>query len=216
MKIVDLRGKLRTHKTKRYKKRSLSDIRSFGIHHSLTETGSPEAFNNFHIDTNGWPGIAYTYAIQRDGTVYWCWDHDVVTYHVGNSNKHSLGICMIGDFRKNPPTPEQYKAALELVRHLQPKIPTAKEIKGHSEYPGYSWKSCPVIDMDKFRADVEGAEEDMQDVVLYVNGQKHKEPAKLSKEGRTYLPVSLFSGFTVTVEKWDNKNKTLHVRAEKR
>ncbi|MPY20053.1 N-acetylmuramoyl-L-alanine amidase [Paenibacillus glucanolyticus] len=154
--MVDLRGKLRTHKTKRYKTRKLSDIRSFSLHHSLTTSGSPEAFANFHIDTNGWPGIAYTYVIQRDGTLYMCWDPTVVTYHVGNSNKHALGICLIGDFRTQKPTPEQYQSAIELIRELQPQMPSAQQIKGHSEYPGYSWKACPVIDMNKFRDDVDG------------------------------------------------------------
>lgn len=190
MKMVDLRGKLRTHKTKRYKTRKLSDIRSYGIHHSLTTSGSPEAFANFHIDTNGWPGIAYTYVIQRDGTIYWCWDHTVVTYHVGNSNKHSLGICMIGDFRTQKPTPEQYKAALELIRYLQKQIPSAKQIMGHSEYPGYSWKACPVIDMDKFRDDVD-----------------RKTPER--DEGMNASEKAAFEALERKVASLDNSNKVL-------
>lgn len=156
MKMIDLRGKLPTHKTKRYSNRKLTDIRSIAIHHSLTFTGSPEAFATYHVNTNGWPGIAYTFVVQRDGTVYKCWDPEKVTYHVGNSNKHALGICMVGDFRTQQPTPEQYQATLELVRQLQKVIPSAQQIKGHSEYPGYSWKACPVIDMNEFRNDVDG------------------------------------------------------------
>lgn len=155
MNMIDLRGKLPTHKTKKYSTRNLSDIRSIAIHHSLTFTGSPEAFATYHVNTNGWPGIAYAFVVQRDGTVYKCWDPEKVTYHVGNSNKHALGICMVGDFRTQQPTPEQYQATLELVRQLRKVIPSAQQIKGHSEYPGYSWKACPVIDMDKFRDDVE-------------------------------------------------------------
>ena len=154
MKVVDLRGKLPTHKSKKYKTRKLSDIRSIAIHHSLTVSGSPEAFANYHINSNGWPGIAYTYVVQRDGTVYKCWDHDKITYHVGDSNKHALGICMVGDFRTQQPTVEQYGATIELVRQLQREIPTATQVKGHSEYPGYSWKACPVISMDAFRSSV--------------------------------------------------------------
>lgn len=155
MKLVDLRGKLPVHETKRYKTRKLTDIRSLGIHHSLTFSGTAEAFAGYHVGTNNWPGIGYAYVIERDGTVYWCWDWDVVSYHVGDSNKHALGICMVGDFRMQRPTPEQYAAALELVRYLQGEIPTATKVKGHSEYPGYSWKPCPVIDMDEFRMRVE-------------------------------------------------------------
>ncbi|MDQ6418663.1 peptidoglycan recognition family protein [Paenibacillus sp. LHD-117] len=152
-KMVDLRGRLPIHATKRYKTRKLSDIRSGAIHHSLTESGSAEAFAGYHIRTNGWPGIGYHFVIGRDGTVYQCWDLTVVSYHVGNSNKHAVGICMIGDFRSQQPTPEQYAAALDLIRWLQGKLPGIV-IKGHSEYPDYSWKSCPIISMDKFRSDL--------------------------------------------------------------
>ncbi|WP_339294330.1 peptidoglycan recognition family protein [Paenibacillus sp. FSL W7-1279] len=155
MKLVDLRGKLPIHKTKRYKTRRLTDIRSIAIHHSLTLTGSPEAFANYHVSTNGWPGIAYAFVVQRDGTVYKCWDPEIVTYHVGNSNKHSLGICLVGDFRSQQPTAQQYQATIELVRQLRKVIPTAQQVKGHSEYPGYSWKACPVINMNTFRDDLD-------------------------------------------------------------
>ncbi|CAM3301641.1 MULTISPECIES: N-acetylmuramoyl-L-alanine amidase [Paenibacillus] len=164
MKMVDLRGKLPIHKTKRYKTRRLSDIRSIAIHHSLTFSGTPEAFANYHVNSNGWPGIAYAFVVQRDGTVYKCWDPEVVTYHVGNSNKHALGICMVGDFRTQNPTAEQYQATLDLVRQLRKVIPTAQQIKGHSEYPGYAWKACPVIDMNEFRDDLDQYPERVEDM----------------------------------------------------
>lgn len=163
MQIVDLRGKLPTHKTKKYSSRKESDIRSIAIHHSLTFSGSPEAFANYHVNTNGWPSIAYPYVIQRDGTIYKCLDHTVISYHVGNSNKHALGICMVGDFRTQQPTKEQYASVMWLVRKLQKELPNASQVKGHSEYPGYSWKPCPVISMDQFRLDVlKGDDDKMQ------------------------------------------------------
>lgn len=88
---------------------------------------------------------------------------------------------------------------------------------GYATDPSYPEKLIKLIEKHElWKYDQMEGEDDMQDIDVFVNGQKHKEKGKLSKEGRTYLPVSLFSGFTVTVEKWDNKNKTLHVRAEKR
>ncbi|MCM3492833.1 N-acetylmuramoyl-L-alanine amidase [Paenibacillus lactis] len=189
MKLVDLRGKLPTHKTKRYKTRWLSDIRSIAIHHSLTVTGSPEAFANYHVNTNGWPGIAYAFVVQRDGTVYKCWDPEVITYHVGNSNKHALGVCMVGDFRTQQPTPEQYEATLEIVRQLRKSIPSAQQIKGHSEYPGYAWKACPVIDMDKFRDDLD------------------KKPERI--EGMNAAEKAAFEALERKVSSLENSNKVL-------
>jgi len=36
-----------------------------------------------------------------------------------NYNEDSIGICLIGDFSRKPPTQEQFKALLALVRDLQ-------------------------------------------------------------------------------------------------
>ncbi|MED1799546.1 hypothetical protein [Brevibacillus porteri] len=40
-------------------------------------------------------------------------------YHVGNSNRHALGICLVGDFRTQQPTPER----LEVPRLRVEKLP---------------------------------------------------------------------------------------------
>ncbi|MGX4586725.1 peptidoglycan recognition protein family protein [Paenibacillus chitinolyticus] len=80
----------------------------------MTTSGSATGFANYHIGTNDWPGIAYTYVIDRDGTVNWDWD--VIPYHRGDSDRRALGICLVGDFRTQQPTVEQYAAALQLVR----------------------------------------------------------------------------------------------------
>src|SRR5690606_1349989 len=118
MQIVDLRGKLPTHKTKKYSTRKESDIRSIAIHHSLTVSGSPEAFANYHVYTNGWSIMGYSYVVQRDGTIYWCADHNIITPHVGNSNKHSLGICLVGDFRTQHPRSEEHTSELQSRENL--------------------------------------------------------------------------------------------------
>lgn len=152
MKLVDLRGSLPKHKTLRYSKRTVKPS-IIAIHHSLTKSGTPQAFANYHVNTNGWPGIAYHYVVAKDGTVYICNDTSLRTYHVGDSNNKAIGICLVGDFRSEKPTKEQYQATIELVRDLLNVLPGA-EIKGHSELPGYTWKACPVINMNQFRADV--------------------------------------------------------------
>jgi len=150
--VVDVRTSLPRHPVLKYRRRRLEDIRSAAIHHSLTKTGTPEAFANFHVGTNKWPGIAYTFVIQKDGTIYWCNDLEAISYHVGDSNRHALGICLIGDFRTQQPTPAQIDAAYRLLEYLQGILPNMKQILGHQEYPGYAWKNCPAFSMDWFRA----------------------------------------------------------------
>jgi N-acetylmuramoyl-L-alanine amidase len=151
--MIDVRGTLPKHPTEKYARRKVSDIDIIAIHHSLTTEGSPEAFANHHINVKGWPGIAYHYVIAKNGTVYICHDIETESYHVGRSNRRSIGIVMVGDFRTEQPTEIQYKACLKLVRDLLGIVPNA-QIKGHSELPGYDWKQCPVISMDQFRRDV--------------------------------------------------------------
>jgi len=149
--VVDVRVSLPRHPVLKYRSRRLEDIRSAAIHHSLTKTGTPEAFANFHVGTNKWPGIAYTFVIQKDGTIYWCNDLEAISYHVGDSNRHALGICLIGDFRVQLPTPAQIYAVYRLLEYLQGTLPNMKQILGHQEYPGYAWKNCPAFSMEWFR-----------------------------------------------------------------
>lgn len=212
MNIVDLRGKLPVHKTKRYSTRNLSDIRSYGIHHSLTKTGSPQAFAGYHVGTNDWPEIAYAYVIQQDGTIYWCLDWRKISYHVGSSNKHSLGICLVGDYRSQQPTPEQYASAIKLIRWLQPQIPTAQEILGHSEYPGYAWKACPVISMDKFRTDVAAPAAiapKYPAARVFVNGQEVANGLLIGD--RVYAPLRAVGEAAGAVVGWDHTSKTANI-----
>ncbi|WP_244297366.1 N-acetylmuramoyl-L-alanine amidase [Brevibacillus antibioticus] len=69
---------------------------------------------------------------------FWCNDPETISYHVGNSNRHALGICLVGDFRTQQPRPEQLDVANHLIKHLQVQIPTMKQVLGHQEYPGYA------------------------------------------------------------------------------
>lgn len=137
--------------TKRwYRKRGLHLITSLAIHHSLTFTGSPEAFARHHINHLGWPGIGYPFVIEDDrDEIAWCWDLDVRTAHVGNSNTSALGICLIGDFRTTKPKEYQLQNAADLSMILINHIPAIKEIKAHQNYPGYDWKECPSFDVMK-------------------------------------------------------------------
>ncbi len=119
------------------------------IHHSLTGMklagSTPYGFANTHIDTNGWHGCAYPFVITWDGTIYQTDDLDRRTYHAGDTNTRSIGICVAGDFRKGKekPTQAQMDSLYLLVKELQKTLPKLKRILGHQECPGYAWKNCP-------------------------------------------------------------------------
>ncbi len=150
--LKDVRDTLKKHPDKAYTLRPLSSITHLAIHHSLTKTGSAEAFARYHVNNSHWPGIGYHFVIEKDGTIKWCNNLQAKSYHVGNSNKKAVGICLTGDFRNENPTVKQYNSVLKLAKTLMLDLDIPIEnVQGHSEFPDYSWKECPVIDMDKFR-----------------------------------------------------------------
>ena len=154
-KFRDERATLTKHPTKKFPTRSLSKITTIVIHHSLTKSGTAKAFSNYHVQTNGWPGIGYHFVIEKDGDIVWCNDLEARSYHVGNSNEFCVGICLVGDFRTQEPTDEQMESVFKLSKALMEDLNITSEfVKGHSEMKGYSWKLCPVIDMDDLRTKV--------------------------------------------------------------
>jgi N-acetylmuramoyl-L-alanine amidase len=153
----DVRKSLKKHSKYTYTTRSLGQIKTIAIHHSATTSGSAEAFANYHVNDLGWPGIGYAFVIEQDGTVKWCHELEKRTYHVGNSNTSSAGICIVGNFTVQDPTKAQYQSLYALVDFLMKKLPSVKgatNIRGHQEYPGYRWKPCPSLDMDQMRGNI--------------------------------------------------------------
>ena len=154
-KFRDERDTLTKHTTKKFPTRSISKITTLIVHHSLTKSGTAKAFSNYHVETNGWPGIGYHFVIEKDGDIVWCNSLETKSYHVGNSNGFCVGICLVGDFRSEEPTEEQMKSLFKLSKALMEDLDITSEfVKGHSEMDGYAWKACPVIDMDDLRTKV--------------------------------------------------------------
>lgn len=151
-KLVDLRGK--TKRNGSYKDYGVNCKTNIAIHHSLTTDGSSAAFANYHVGTNGWPGVAYHFVILKNGTIEWNHNLGVLSYHVGNSNKFAVGICVVGDFRTEEPTPAQKQSLYVLVEALKKDLANYKLTRGHNEFPSYSWKACPEFD---YRAVVSGS-----------------------------------------------------------
>lgn len=152
-KVLDVREHLKKHATKNYGTRPVDRITHIAVHHSLTHAGSAESFARYHVQELGWPGIGYHFVIEKNGQIKWCHELTVRSYHVGNSNSKSVGICMVGDFRTSEPTEAQRASLHKLVNWLRQELSiSVEQVQGHSEFPGYKSKACPCIDMDALRA----------------------------------------------------------------
>ncbi|WP_209123684.1 hypothetical protein [Alkalihalobacillus sp. BA299] len=46
---------------------------------SATKTGSADAFARYHVNSLGWPGIGYHYVVDKEGSISWCHDLEVVS-----------------------------------------------------------------------------------------------------------------------------------------
>jgi N-acetylmuramoyl-L-alanine amidase len=142
-KLVDVRSQLA--KDGSYIDYGIESKTDIAIHHSLTKVGDAFAFARYHVSL-GWMGVGYQFVILKDGTIQWCHDLGVKSYHVGNSNRFALGICLVGDFRSEEPTDEQKDSLFALHEALKKDLPNYKRTRGHNEFVGYEWKLCPVFD----------------------------------------------------------------------
>lgn len=128
-------------------------------HHSatLSHLGGSDAasFAEYHIETNGWPGVAYAIIIEpknvidtpsgKRARIVWAHNFDRRTYHAGNANDYGLGICVAGDYR-NEPLQDYVKATIDELQAALVADGIGREDKSHHEMPGYSWKACCVFD----------------------------------------------------------------------
>lgn len=152
MKIIDVSHKLPIPPVKR----DIIGIKDVVVHHGMTKHGLAGSnylsYMDYHLKTLGWRTGGYAYGINSNGEILQGYSLDVKTNHVGIYNRTCLGIVLAGDFRYEEPTTAQWASLYWLLgEHLPKVLPGKFNIKGHQEIPGYSWKNCPVLDMDQIR-----------------------------------------------------------------
>lgn len=93
----------------------------------------------------------YHYLIKRDGTIQVGRYEVEQGAHCKGQNKDSIGICWVGS---QSITHQQYDALCNLTCSVLTKYGLEpKQVFGHHEFN--SGKTCPNLNMDKFRDDIE-------------------------------------------------------------
>lgn len=135
---------LPTHPQLEYRTRALSQISELVIHHTATPTTTTiEQMANYHVWTNGWPGIGYHYVIDEAGKIFQTNWLSTISYHSYAANNDSVGIALIGWFDDYEPTQAQIDAAARLVDMLKAREDlTISSIIGHRQSPTSSTR-CP-------------------------------------------------------------------------
>ena len=173
--LVDVRDKVKWHADSSYKysTRNLSKINKIVLH--CDDGGTTwESINRYdirpnHISKKGCPSFTYHYFVGQDNKCYWCMDPTWVTWHAGNHNLVSLGVCisyratgaLFGPASIQLDTTEQLLSKLSFDLYIDPDT-----ILGHRELEGTGYnivngvkklrKECPglLISMSKIRYNV--------------------------------------------------------------
>jgi len=114
------------------------------VHHSATNVGNARRLDYFHRKIRHMPrGLAYHFVIGNgrglgDGDIEIGprWSKQQAGGHVRSEalNEIALGICLVGNFEKKPPSRKQMDSLVALTRYLQKKfhIPR-RRVQGHKE-----------------------------------------------------------------------------------
>lgn len=99
------------------------------IHHSASPSGSADAFDYYHRVKRGWEGgLGYHFVIGNghgsgDGGVEvgHRWLYQSHGAHAGQAeyNQYGVGICLVGNFEEDRPSPQQLASLVALIRELQ-------------------------------------------------------------------------------------------------
>ena len=145
----DLTGSLPRHATLRYAERSVVGIDRMVLHHTeASRATSWQAVAQYHVATNGWPGIGYHLGIRRYADQVLVSQLNmphVQSYHAhAVGNQHGLAVCIAGKFDTTTPYPDEAEAlrlVVAVVRRWATWAP-AMPIVAHGDVPGND-TTCP-------------------------------------------------------------------------
>ncbi|WP_298867755.1 peptidoglycan recognition family protein [uncultured Gimesia sp.] len=133
----------------------LRDWKYIVIHHTASTTGSVESIHDLHSKKkdksgNSWLGIGYHFVIGNgngmpDGDIEptFRWREQMHGAHAGAKefNQKGIGVCLVGNFEKKPPTEAQLVAVKKLVGILKAEYKIAGEnVQGHRDVKA---TACP-------------------------------------------------------------------------
>lgn len=123
--------------------RRLNKIYLIILHHTASASATVEGIHNDHLK-RGWAGIGYHFLIQPDGTIDEARPIKYTGSHCAGNNTSSIGIALVGDFRKTKPTDAQIKSLKELIATLKKLVPSIKKVLNHNDL--YK-TACPVANL---------------------------------------------------------------------
>lgn len=141
-----------THSEREYPFRSLNNVDSVGVHHTVEYKGA-DFVAELHVKNNKWPGPGYHYYFPKEGRAIPLNDIDRRTNGIKNHNTHTIHLAFEGDMTKGPPTEQQVEAFRITAASLMVAVPGIKKFVGHGKFPGAA-TACPGSYLDPVIAQV--------------------------------------------------------------
>lgn len=137
----------------------MRDITHIVLHHNGVPGRTIDDIRRTHLGF-GWSDIGYHVVVHEDGTLHEgrpLWRPGA---HMRGANRHTIGICYIGNGNDAPPNTRQWRALRNQVeRWCDAFALPIERVVGHREWervPGATrtHKTCPGrrFDLDQFRA----------------------------------------------------------------
>lgn len=142
----------------------VGDWTAIVLHHSATDAGSAASFDAYHRQQKGWQSLGYHFVVGNGtGTLNGAietgprWRRQEAGAHANSNefNRRGIGICLVGNFEHQPPTPEQLESTRRLVRFLVQRLHILPErVLGHCDIREGGGTACPgrYFPMDEIRA----------------------------------------------------------------
>lgn len=153
--FVDQRDQLAEHAVNRYEERPVKRIDMVVVHHS-EGVSTWERIAVWHVTDpkHQWPGIGYHFGIEPDGRVSYVGDIGTWRFHAREANSRSVGICCMGDFRRQAPSAEMVAALGRLVVGLETYLGRSLVRWGHRDVVD---TECPGDELYRVIADLPAA-----------------------------------------------------------
>jgi hypothetical protein len=141
---------------------------SIVFHHSATGAGGAQRFEAYHRAQKGWQSLGYDFVIGNgtatpDGAIETGprWRRQESGAHANSTeyNEHGIGICLVGNFDLQPPTPAQLAAARSLARELARRCHIPPErLFGHGQIREGGGTACPgkLFPLEDLRRQIAG------------------------------------------------------------
>jgi len=141
------------------------EIKWIVVHHTLTSDGivvNWDAIRRYHVHTNGWQDIGYHFGLEKAGRNYEILvgrPLNIMGAHTKCLNRNSVGIAIVGNFDRYPPTRTQINKLVKyilkplmiyldvpverVIGHREAFIALQREGASETCIKKYNRKSCP-------------------------------------------------------------------------